>query len=135
MSQENVDVVAAALDAFDRRDRDRLVALLDPNVEWELAGFFLDQKGVRTGPEEVWDYLTFLDEEFEDIRAERGEYVEVGGRVLVPVRVRGRGRRSGVAGEFSFTSVFTVANGKLLSGRNYPTHAEALEAVGLREQE
>ena len=133
MSQENVDVVAAALDAFDRRDRDRLVALLDPNVEWELAGFLLDQERVRTGPEEVWDYLTFLDEEFEDIRAERGEYVEVGGRVLVPVRVQGRGRRSGVAGEFSFTSVFTVANGKLLSGRNYPTYAEALEAAGLSE--
>ncbi len=131
MSQENVDVVSAALDAFDRRDKDRLVALLDPNVEWELAGFLLDQKGVRTGPEEVWDYLTFLDEEFEDLRPERGEYVEADGRVLVPVQVRGTGRRSGVEVEFSFTSVFTVANGKILSGRNYPTYAEALEAVGL----
>ena len=133
MSRDNVDVVAAALDAFDRRDRDRLVGLLDPNIEWELVGFLLDQERVQTGPEEVWDYLTFLDEEFEDIRAERGEYVEVGGRVLVPVRVRGKGRRSGVAGEFSFTSVFSVANGKVLSAWNYPTYAEALEAVGLSE--
>ena len=100
MSGENVGVVAAALDAFDRRDKDCFVALLDPNVEWELAGFLLDQERLRTGPEQVWDYLTFLDEEFEDIRAERGEYVEVGGQVLVPVRVRGRGRSSGIEGEF-----------------------------------
>ncbi len=133
MSQENVEVVAAALDAFDRRDKNRLVALLDPGIEWELAGFLLDQEPVRTGPEQVWDYLTSLDEAFEDIEAERGEYLEVGGNVLVPIHVRGKGRSSGVAGEFSFTSVFTVANGKLLSGRNYPTYAEALAAVGLSE--
>lgn len=133
MSRENVDVVAAALDAFDRRDKDRLMALLDPNVKWELAGFLLDQEPVQTGPEEVWGYLTSLDEEFEDIRADRGDYVEIGGQVLVPVQVRGKGRSSGVAGEFSFTSVFTVANGKVLSARNFPTHAEALEAAGLSE--
>ncbi len=133
MSRENVEVVAAALDAFDRRDKEGFLALLDPNIQWELAGFLLDQERVRTGPEEVWDYLTFLDEEFEDIQAERGEYLDVGGRVLVPVRVRGKGRSSGVEGEFSFTSVFTIADGKLVRARNYPTKAEALEAAGLRQ--
>jgi ketosteroid isomerase-like protein len=133
MSRENVEVVSAALDAFDRRDKTRLVALLDPNVEWELVGFMPDQERVRIGPEQVWDYLTFLDEEFEDIRVERGEYVEAGEKVVVPVRWRGKGKTSGAEGEFSFTSVMTVSNGKLLRGRNYPTEAEALEAVGLRE--
>jgi ketosteroid isomerase-like protein len=133
MSRENVELVAAAFEASDRRDKDRLFALLDPSVELELVGFFPDQEHIRKGPEQIWEYLTFLDEEFEDIRVERGEYVEVGERVLVPVRVRGKGRSSGAQGDFSFTSVFTVANGKLLSGRNYATRAEALEAVGLRE--
>ena len=133
MSGENFELVAAVLEAFDRRDQERLFALLDPNVEWELVGFFPDQDRVRRGHEEVWDYLTFLDEEFGEIRAERGEYVEVAGRVLVPVRVRGKGRSSGAEGEFSFVSVFTVAGGQLVNGRNYPTMAEALEAVGLSE--
>jgi ketosteroid isomerase-like protein len=133
MSRENVELIAAALEAFDRRDRDRLFELLDPGVEWELAGFLLDQDRVRTGHEEIWDYLTFLDEEFEETRVEHGEYVEVGELVVVPVRWRGVGKRSGVAGEFSFTAVFTIAGGKVLRARNYPTKAEALEAVGLRE--
>ena len=53
--------------------------------------------------------------------------------MLVPIRVRGKGRSSGVEGEFSFTSVFTIADGKLVQARNYPTKAEALEAAGLRE--
>ena len=133
MSREKVEVVAAALDAFDRRYKEGFLALLDPDIQWELAGFLLDQERVRTGPDEVWDYLTFLDEEFEDIQAERGEYLDVGGRVLVPIRVWGKGRSSGVEGEFSFTSVFTIANGRLVRARNYSTKAEALEAVGFRE--
>ncbi len=133
MSQENVEVVSAALDAFSRRDKDRFLALLDPGVEWELVGFLLDQERIRTGHEEVWDYLTFLDEEFEDSRIEQEEYVEANGQVVVPVRWRGVGTRSGVEGELAFTAVFTIADGKIVRGRNYPTKAEALEAVGLRE--
>ena len=133
MSQENVELVTAALEAFNQRDKDRMVALLDPNVEWELAGFLLDQDRVRRGHEEIWDYLTFLDAEFEETRVEHGEYVEVGEHIVVPVRWQGIGKRSGVGGEFSFTTVFTVANGKVLRARNYPTTAEAFEAAGLRE--
>ena len=133
MSQENVEVVAEALNAFDRRDKESLVALLDPSVEWELAGYLLDQERIRTGPEQVWDYLTFLDNEFEAMRIEQGEYVEAGGEVVVPIRVRAKGKKSGVEGDFSFTSVFTVAEGKLLRARNFPTTAEALNAVGVRK--
>ncbi len=133
MSQENVEVVAAALDAFTRRDKDRFVGLLDPDIEWELVGFLLDQERSRTGHEQVWDYLTFLDEEFENSRIEQGEYVEAEGQVIVPVWWRGVGTRSGVEGEFSFTAVFTITDGKIVRARNYPTEAEALEAVGLRE--
>ena len=133
MSQENVELITAALEAFNRRDKDRMVALLDPNVEWELVGFLLDQDRVRIGHKEIWDYLTFLDAEFEETRVEHGEYVEVGEHIVVPVRWQGIGKRSGVGGEFSFTTVFTVANGKVLRARNYRTTAEALEAAGLRE--
>lgn len=133
MSQEEVEVVAAVLDAFDRRDKAGLVAMLDPDVEWELVGFLLDQESIRTGPEQVWDYLTFLDAEFEDIRVERGEYVEARGQVVVPIRWWGRGKTSGAQGHFSFTSVFTVANRKLVRARNYSTESEALEAVGIRK--
>jgi ketosteroid isomerase-like protein len=130
MSREKVELVAEVLEAFNRRDKQRLIALLDPNIEWELAGFLLDQERRRTGPEQVWEYLTVLDSEFEEIRLEQGEFVEVGEQVLVPVRWRGVGKSSGVEGEFSFTAVFTIAGGKVVRARNYSTEAEALEALG-----
>jgi ketosteroid isomerase-like protein len=135
MSQENVDLVGAVLEAFNRRDKDRLIALLDPRIEWELAGFLLDQDRSRTGPEQVWEYLTFLDSEFDDIRLELGDYIEAGEQVVVPVRWRGVGKSSGVEGEFAFTAVFTVAGGKVVRARNYPTTADALAALGVRDGE
>jgi ketosteroid isomerase-like protein len=40
MSQENVEVVREAVDAFNRQDRDAFVALAGSDVEWEDAIFW-----------------------------------------------------------------------------------------------
>ena len=133
MSRENAEVVSAVLDAFDRRDKAVWSRWSIPTWKWSWWGSCLTRSAFGPALSRVWDYLTFLDEDFEDIQVERGEYVELGGQGVVRVRWRGKGKTSGAEVGFSFTSVFTVSNGKLLRGRNYPMKAQALEAVGPAE--
>jgi ketosteroid isomerase-like protein len=107
-----------------------LLGVLASSVEWHMIGFFLDQKPDRKGVDEIWDYVSFLHSEFEDIHAAPEEFVAMGERIIVPVHVTGRGVHSGVPGELRFTSVFTLAGSRIAEVRNYMNKAEALEALG-----
>ena len=50
VSQENVELVHAGLDALNRGDWDAVLELLDPEVEWETTGQFVEG-GVYRGRE------------------------------------------------------------------------------------
>jgi ketosteroid isomerase-like protein len=54
-------------------------------------------------------------------------------RVAVVVRNSGRGRASGVVTEGRFYVACTVRDGQIMSGREYETREQALEAVRLSE--
>ena len=58
-----------------------------------------------------------------------------GDQVLVVNRVRMRGRASHVDVQAIGAQVWTIRNGKLGSVKLYQSKAEALEAVGLSEQD
>jgi hypothetical protein len=54
MSQENVEVIRAAIEAMNRRDIDGVLRLMDPGVRFEhrlaaLEGNFVGVEGVRAG--------------------------------------------------------------------------------------
>ena len=63
MSQENVDIMRQGDDAFNRRDREAFLAGFDPDAEWHVTGLVVDQKSVYRGLEEIWSYVTVLDEQ------------------------------------------------------------------------
>jgi hypothetical protein len=56
MSQENVEIVRRAMDAFNAHDTDRLVSLVDPEIEFRSAV----ERKVYRGPAEV---VRFWEEE------------------------------------------------------------------------
>ena len=95
-----------------------------------MVGFFLDQDPERKGYEEVWDYMTFLAEEFEEIHSEAEEVIEIDDRMVVPIRVTAKAARTGATGEIRLTSIFTVRDGRIVEVRNYTSKEEALEAMG-----
>lgn len=130
ISEQNVQAVHSCLAAINAHDRDAFFAVLDPGIEWHMVGFFLDQEADRKGYEEVWDYMKFLAEEFEEIHSEVEELIEVDDRMVVPIRVTAKAARTGAKGELRFTSVFTVRDGRIVEVRNYTGKDEALEAVG-----
>jgi ketosteroid isomerase-like protein len=131
MSQEPIDVVRATFEAFQRRDLEAFLGLMDPNVEYrslvlEVEGAYHGHEGLRSW----WENLLAV---FPDWHPTVEDAREVGDRVVSRVRAEGRGTGSGIGLERDFWHVAEVRDGRLKSSAFYRTEGEALEAVGLRE--
>ena len=91
MSQENLEIVRRAIDAYNR-GQDAL-DLFDPEIKWVTTGRFVEPDTYR-GHEEVRRYLQALRDDFEELHLEPHELVDSGDHVIAPVRCTGRGRLS-----------------------------------------
>ena len=134
MSQENVEVVRKAFDAFRRGDVEAVLRLAEENVAImqapELPGLPTERRGhagvlaaFANWPDQWDDYAI----EVREVIADPGDYVVVG------TRERGRGQQSGVEVVAEATFVFTVRDEKITELRTFVHERQALEAVGLRE--
>ena len=136
MSQENVETVQRAVEAWNADDLDGFLAELDADVEWHpaiqpglegQATTYRGHDGARTiwrqDRGEAWERLTNQPQELRDL----GESVLVLGHLDLTARATGI--------EFSqeVGEVFDFRAGKIVRIRDYLTHAEALEAAGLSE--
>jgi ketosteroid isomerase-like protein len=128
MSQENVEIVRTAFAAFGSRGLDDLLDFYDPEIEWwdreddPEAGVHRGHQGVRAA-------FGALDE-FVEFRIEPDELIDAGDYVLAPVRLRGRGRASGVPFDEREVHVFRLRDGRIIELREYRTKREALAAIG-----
>ena len=134
MSQENVEIVRRAIDAFNRRDLDGAMRDTDAEVEldWSRSRGF--QAGVYRGQEASRAFWASWLEMFDEVTNYPDEFIECGEHVVVPNRARLRGR-DGVEVETRSAVVVTLRNGRIVDWRLYQEKAEALEAVGLSEQD
>jgi len=69
MSQENIDRLRAAYEAFNQTG-EIVVAHLAPDFELRQASSIIDTAGVFRGPDAFRDVLRELEESFEDFKAE-----------------------------------------------------------------
>jgi ketosteroid isomerase-like protein len=133
MAQENVEIVRAWYDAFNREDWDAMVKDAAPGFELDfsrsdgpLAGVFgLDQ--IRRAWEEFREI-------WESAWLEPHEFIEAGDLVVVPgtQHVKGRG---GIEVVVSATFVWTIRNGAIERVTMYQERQDALEDLGLSEQD
>jgi ketosteroid isomerase-like protein len=137
MSQDNVELVRAMLGAIGTdTDTDYwLDEFCDPEIEWhDVPGY--PSAGVHSGREAVRRHAV----EFEDAWADWGVDIEdiraAGDHVVARIRYRGVGKESGapitgVVQNPATGAIFELRAGRILRVRQFVTHAEALEAVGL----
>jgi ketosteroid isomerase-like protein len=127
MPQESTQVVRKIFDAFQRRDLETFLTLMDPEVEYrslvlEVEGVYYGHEGLRSW----WDSLLAVFPEWnptvEDAR-------EVGNRVVSRVRAEGHGTGSGVPLERDFWHVAEIRNGRMTFSAFFRTEEEALEAA------
>ena len=135
MSAENVEVVRQVFDAAGRRDAAAVLALYDPEVEWDasriplggltgrvvhgrddLRNWFREWFGAWAGLEDLYD-----------------ELIDAGDDVVSVTRIRAQGRSSGIGVEMRGAAAWTIREGKIVRVVWFPTPEEALENVGRRE--
>ena len=134
MSQENVEKARAFIEAYNRRDFDAAVESFDPEIDWVLPE--RQSSDSCRGPDEIRRFWEGLDETFEELRLDPQEFVDAGDQVATRLRYYGRGRRSGVEiEEVMYHQVATFHAGSLVRMEYFGEWSEALEAVGLSEQD
>lgn len=131
MSQENVDLTHRAFQAFDDRDLDALLAMLDNEVEAvpilaKMEGGYHGHNGIRRW----WAALLGT---FPDFRAEVVGVRDLGDSTLAVLRLRGHGVESDTPVDAAAWQVTDFRHGKCTGWRVYTSEREALEAVGLSE--
>ena len=131
MSQENVETMKAAFEAWNAGDMDATRELYDPDAimrspeGWPEPGPFVGRDAVMRQIEqlsETWDA---------DALEPITDFLPAGDRVAVRFIWRGAGH--GPESNMEFSGVYTVRNGRIFGLEFFWDHAEALEALGLSE--
>jgi len=133
MSQENVDLVRAAFDDFERDDMDSVLSLCDPEIEITQAADLLGAPQHQHGHAGMLEAFAVWPEQWDDYRIEVIRMTDLGDQVMVNQMSRGRGKDTGVPVEMLFTFLFLVRDGKITEWSIFTREDEALKAVGLAE--
>jgi ketosteroid isomerase-like protein len=131
MSQENVEIVKAAINALNRKDLDAFFKDAAPGFELDMSRSLGPWRGVF-GLDQARRSVEEFRETWESARVEPHEFIEAGDLVIVPVtgHLKGRGGIEVVA---STTFAWTIRDGAIERVSMYQERQEALEAVGLSE--
>ena len=133
MSQENVEIVRrwwASLEAgelpFDLTDENVRIDNIEQPV---IEGAYHGHDGLRRFFRDWHEAWTNIEYDFEELIDAGDEHV------IAVVTRRARGRASGVEVERPFALVWMLREGKVVRVVWFLSRAEALEAVGLSEQD
>jgi ketosteroid isomerase-like protein len=133
MSQENVEIVKAWYDAYNREDWDAMIKDAAPGFEVDSSRAVGPWRGVF-GLDQIRRMLGEFRETWESARMEPHEFIEAGDLVVVPStqHVKGRG---GIELVVRGAFVWTIRNGAIERMVMYQSRQDALEDLGLSEQD
>ena len=128
MSQENVEIVRRAIEAYARRDLDAALANSHPEVTY--CPF---EEAPCRGVAAVRAYLARWESAWDDYEIEAEGYIDAGDSVLVTMHFRGRGKASGIETEARSYQVYTLRDGNTVSMIEFLDRTQAREVAGLSE--
>jgi ketosteroid isomerase-like protein len=132
MSQDNVEIARAVINALDRGDIDAALKDAAPDFVFD----FSRSVGLEAGVYKLDQMRTFfgrwVGEMWESSRFEADEFIEAGDLVMTPVTNLLRGR-DGIEVQARGAWVWTFRDGSVARITFYPERQAALEAAGLRE--
>ena len=131
MSQENVEIVRAAFDAYFRGDMESVFRLVDPEIVVMQPPEMPDAMP-RHGHAGVMEAIAVWPEQWDDYQLEIVQIVDAGDNVVVRTHQRGRGKGSGVEVEDEIWFVLGFRDERIAEWRMFGVEREALEAAGLK---
>jgi ketosteroid isomerase-like protein len=133
MSQENVEIVQRMWEAFLGGEPMSGLSFCDPDIEWD--GTNLPDGKVARGREAIVEHTMRWAEMWDDWRMEPERFIDAGGdQVILVFREIGRSK-SGLQMDERHAELYTVREGKVAYRKGFSDPDEALEAVGLSEQD
>jgi len=135
MSQENVEIVRRAHDAFNRRDLDAYLALHDPDEEFTPYERAIEGLGPYRGHDDVRRWWEEALEVLPDLKVELNEVRDLGDLTLVRGCLRGQGAGSGASFERTYWGLFRCRDKRIVWWHAFQSEAEALKAAGLSESD
>jgi ketosteroid isomerase-like protein len=134
LSQEIVQLVREAYEAFLGGDQKTTARLTDPEVEFHGTVGGLEEGRVAHGLAQIAQVFEEEDlEAWEERRLEAEEFIDAGDNVVVLLHEYRRGRGSGVELETDTAVVCAVREGRVVRIQGYMDRSAALEAAGLSE--
>jgi ketosteroid isomerase-like protein len=132
MSDENVEILRRALEAFDRGDEDEW--LTSWHADAELYDFIElpDIPQPYRGREGVRRWAANIQSVLGDFRMEPQRFTRIGDAILVEIDVRGVGEQSGVPVGMIVHALVWLRGDKIARARAFLDRAQALEAAGLK---
>lgn len=130
MSQDNVEIVRRAFDAFERNDLPGMFGLVADDVVTirpDIDRVAYEGKAGFLQATAEWT------EGFQEWSVEPQHYLDAGDHVVVTVRQAARGAESGVPVESDFWFVFRLRDGKIAQVSFHSRRDEAFELAGLSE--
>ena len=119
MSQQDVETMRRAYDAFNRSDVPAVLQAFDDSIEWYEPGGGNAPGGSFRGPQNVAsDVFASVPENFEEFKAEPQDFIDAGDDLVVVGRFRGRSK-SGQQLDTPFAHVWKMRNGKAQAFHNY----------------
>jgi ketosteroid isomerase-like protein len=134
MSQENVEIVRRANDAYNRRDLDGMLEVWAPDgvLDWSNARIF--DAGVYRGYGEIRAFAEEFLATWDEVRIEIVDGpVEVEDGLLIAENVAYLRGRNGIEVQARSAWLITIRDGEQTSLTLYQTKQEALEAAGLSD--
>ena len=131
MLQENVQIMRAWIDAFNRGGIEETMRYLDPEIEWTTAITYL-KAGTYHGHEGVREWMRGAFADWENLRVEPERFIDAAEQVVIPLQITARAK-TGTPVVFNFTTLAELQRGMIVRIRNYTNQADALDAAGLRE--
>jgi uncharacterized protein len=131
MAEGNLRLVARFIDAYNRRDGSTLEQLSDPELEWSPAIAQALEQGVYRGHDGLRRYLADIEDTWDEMRIVIDDIRDMGDRIVLLGRVRGRGRLSGVVVDEPFGTFTELSEGKVARMRAFLAHDPALALAGL----
>jgi ketosteroid isomerase-like protein len=132
MSEENVELVKRAFDAFAREGWPALLPFLHPEFEAITPPDVAMEPDTYRGAEGVRRYFESFEDAMEDIRfVTEGEFIDAGDKVVVPFRLAARGKETGIEVEQPAVQVWTLRDGMALRLEVFGSREQAFEAAGL----
>jgi ketosteroid isomerase-like protein len=129
---ENVELVRASVEAFNRGDYEAWLATIDPEIVFEplrapIEGAYRGQAGIRA-------YLADTTESFEVFRIEHSDVRDLGNeRVLAIGTVHLKTKESGIETDVPTAAIASTRDGLMTHWKDYGDRDAALKAAGLSD--